>query len=83
MWSGYTRLDQLQIPRGSQIRYGEDELYEEMKDICRQHSQLTAWYCPSCPLILAGLKVIKLISRANPAFFGLGEKDVMWGLFHY
>ena len=50
---------ELQTPRGSQIRYEEDELYEEMKDTCRQHSQLTAWYCPSCPLILAGLKVIK------------------------
>ena len=41
----FTRFE-LQIPQGSQIRYGEDELYEEMKDTCRQHSQLTAWYCP-------------------------------------
>ena len=58
-WKQWKLKLELQIPRGSQIRYGEDELYEEMKDTCRQHSQLTAWYCPSCPLILAGLKVIK------------------------
>ena len=32
----------------------------EIPDPFRQHSQLTAWYCPSCPLILAGLKVIKI-----------------------
>ena len=27
------------------MQYGEDELYEEVKDTFQQHSQLTIWYC--------------------------------------
>ena len=40
MLSEWIRNLQSTITRGSQIRYGEDELYDEMKDTCRQHSQL-------------------------------------------
>ena len=42
---------QLQIPQGSQIQYGEDELYE-MKDTCRQHSQLPFQPNSQCIIML-------------------------------
>ena len=48
---------ELQLPRGFSESDEEDELYEEVEDTRKQHSQFTIWYLPINVLLPAEFKV--------------------------
>ena len=52
-WNVYRASEiQLQIPWGLYIQYGEDELYEEVEDTWKQHSQLPLTLHPHASMVL-------------------------------